>query len=91
VADPTSWLMVEPGYSVSAPDGEEIGKVDQVLGDNNADIFDGLAILTGVVGKPKYVPSELVASIDTDAVRLTIGKEELDSLDEYTPPEVDAP
>jgi len=91
VADPTSWLMVEPGYSVSAPDGEEIGKVDQVLGDNDADIFDGLAILTGVVGKPKYVPSELVASIDTDAVRLTIGKEELDSLDEYTPPEVDAP
>jgi len=91
VADPTSWLMVEPGYSVSAPDGEEIGKVDQVLGDNDADIFDGLAILTGVVGKPKYVPSELVASIDTDAVRLTIGKDELASLDEYTPPEVDAP
>jgi len=83
--------MVEPGYSVSAPDGEEIGKVDQVLGDNDADIFDGLAILTGVVGKPKYVPSELVASIDTDAVRLTIGKDELASLDEYTPPEVDAP
>jgi hypothetical protein len=91
VADPTSWLMVEPGYSVSAPDGEEIGKVDQVLGDNNADIFDGLAILTGIVGKPKYVPSELVASIDTEAVRLTIGKDELASLDEYTPPEVDAP
>jgi hypothetical protein len=91
VADPTSWLMVEPGYSVSAPDGEQIGKVDQVLGDNAADIFDGLAILTGVVGKPKYVPSELVASIDTEAVRLTIGKDELASLDEYTPPEVDAP
>ena len=91
MADPTSWLMLEPGYTVSAPDGEEIGKVDRVLGDNTADIFDGLAVLTGVVGKPKYVPSELVASIDTDAVRLTIGKDELGSLDEYTPPEVDAP
>jgi hypothetical protein len=91
VADPTSWLVVEPGYPVAAPDGEEIGKVDEVLSDNTADIFDGLAILTGMVGKPKYVPSELVASIDTDAVRLTIGKDELDGLEEYTPPEVDAP
>lgn len=91
MADPTSWLMVEAGHPVAAPDGEEIGKVDEVLGDNTTDIFDGLAILTGLVGKPKYVPSELVASIDTDAVRLTIGKDELDRLEEYTPPEVDAP
>ena len=91
MGDPTSWLMVEVGHPVAAPDGEEIGKVDEVLGDNTADIFDGLAILTGLVGKPKYVPSELVASIDTDAVRLTIGKDELDRLEEYTPPEVDAP
>jgi hypothetical protein len=83
--------MVEVGHPVAAPDGEEIGKVDEVLGDNTTDIFDGLAILTGLVGKPKYVPSELVASIDTDAVRLTIGKDELDRLEEYTPPEVDAP
>jgi hypothetical protein len=91
MADPTSWLTVERGYPVAAPDGEEIGTVDEVLGDNTADIFDGLAIATGIVGKPKYVPSELVASIDTDAVRLTIGKDDLDRLDEYTPPEVDAP
>jgi hypothetical protein len=91
LADPTSWLTIERGYPVAAPDGEEIGTVDEVLGDNTADIFDGLAIATGMVGKPKYVPSELVASIDTDAVRLTIGKDDVDRLDEYTPPEVDAP
>ena len=33
------------------------------------------------MGKPKYVPSELVASIDTEAVRLTIGKDELERLE----------
>jgi hypothetical protein len=87
MADPTSWLMVEPGYAVAAPDGEEIGKVDEVLGDDTAGIFDGLAIATGMTGKPKYVPSELVGSIDTDAVRLTIGKDELDGLEDYTPPD----
>jgi hypothetical protein len=91
MADPTSWLMVEPGHPVTASDGEQVGKVDEVLADTTTDIFDGLAIATGVMGKPKYVPSELVASIDTDAVRLTIGKDELERLEEYTPPEVDAP
>ena len=90
MAEPTSWLMVEPGYPVAAPDGEEIGKVEEVLGDNEADIFDGLTVATGVVGKPKYVPSELVASIDTDAVRLTIGRDDVARLDEYTPPAADA-
>jgi hypothetical protein len=91
MADPTSWLMIEPGYPVAAPDGEEIGKVDEVLGDNTADIFDGLTIATGIIGKPKYVPSELVASIDTDAVRLTIDKDDVERLEEYTPPDADAP
>jgi hypothetical protein len=91
MADPTSWLMIEPGYPVAAPDGEEIGKVDEVLGDGTADIFDGLTVATGIIGKPKYVPSELVASIDTDAVRLTIDKDDVERLEEYTPPESDAP
>jgi hypothetical protein len=90
MADPTSWLMIEPGYPVAAPDGEEIGKVDEVLGDGTADIFDGLTVATGIIGKPKYVPSELVASIDTDAVRLTIDKDDVERLEEYTPPESDA-
>jgi hypothetical protein len=64
--------------------------VDEVLGDGTADIFDGLTVATGIIGKPKYVPSELVASIDTDAVRLTIDKDDVERLEEYTPPESDA-
>lgn len=91
MADPASWLVVEPGYRVAAPDGEEIGRVEEVLGDNVADIFDGLAISTGVLGKPKYVPSELIGSIDTDAVRLTVGKDEVERLEDYTPPAAETP
>ena len=89
--DPTSWLVVEPGHRVAAADGEEIGKVEETLGDTVADIFDGLTISTGLLGKPKYVPSELVASIDTEAVRLTIGKGDVERLDEYTPPAAEVP
>ena len=91
MADPTSWLLVEPGYPVAAADGEEIGKVEEVLGDSVADIFDGLTVSTGLLGKPKYVPGELVGSIDTEAVRLTIGKEDVDRLGDYEPPAADLP
>jgi hypothetical protein len=91
VADPIAWLVLEPGHKVVTADGDEIGKIDQVLGDQVADIFDGLAVATGLLGKPKYVPAELVSSIDSDAVRLTISKTEADRLDEYTPPAGDVP
>lgn len=91
MADPTSWLVVEPGYPVVGADGEELGKVEEVLGDQAADIFDGLSVATGLLRKPKYVAAELVASIDTDAVRLTIDKDEIERLDEYRPPAAEVP
>lgn len=91
MADPSSWLVLEQGHQVVTADGEELGKVDQVLGDEVADIFDGLAVATGLLGKPKYVPAELVSSIDTSAVRLSISKSEADRLSDYTPPDGEVP
>jgi hypothetical protein len=85
-----SWIVLEPGHKVVAAGGEEVGQVEELLGDSVADIFDGLTISTGVLGKAKYVPSEIVSGIDTDAVHLTISAADVDRLDEYSPPAVDA-
>lgn len=87
MADPIAWLVLEPGHKVVDADGNDLGRVDEVLGDTVTDIFDGLAVSTGLLGKPKYVPSEIVGSIDTEAVHLTVSKDEVDRLDEYTPPD----
>ncbi len=84
--DPISWLVLEPGHAVVTADGESLGKVEEVLGDTVTGIFDGLAVATGLLGKPKYVPAEVVESMDTDAVHLSLSKDEADRLDEYTPP-----
>lgn len=91
MADPISWLLLEPGHTVATADGEELGTVEEVLGDGVADIFDGMTVAAGMLGKPLYVPSELIASIDTDAVRLTISNAEVDGLEEYSPPGGAAP
>ena len=84
--DPISWFVLEPGHKVVTSDGAELGTVEQVLGDRNADIFDGLSVATAVLGKPTYVPAEVIQSIDTEAVRLSISPEDAAELDELQPP-----
>ena len=43
MADPASWLVAEPGWEVVGADGKHIGQVKEILGDNDKDIFNGLA------------------------------------------------
>jgi hypothetical protein len=86
MGDPVSWLMIRPGWKVYASDGAEVGAVDEVVGDDNADIFDGLAIATSTLGKPKYVPAESVGPITEGRVELTLTKEQVDALGEFLEP-----
>jgi uncharacterized protein YrrD len=83
--DPVAWLVVEAGWEVVASDGEKVGAIDEVLGDQNADIFDGLAVAPGVLKKAKYVPSERVGEIVEGRVMLELTPAEFDALDEYEP------
>jgi hypothetical protein len=86
VADPVSWLLIRPGWKVYASDGSEVGEVDEVAGDDTGDIFDGLAIATSALGKPRYVPAEQVASITEGAVHLSIPAQQVEALGEYLEP-----
>jgi hypothetical protein len=87
MADPVSWLAVEHGWSVVASDGEQIGSVSKVLGDETADIFDGLAVRHGHSGSTKYVPAEKVAEIVTGKVTLSLSSADAEALGDYeTPP-----
>ena len=87
MADPVAWTVVERGWGVVSSEGEEVGKVDEVLGDPEADIFDGLAVGAGtVLDRPVYVPSEQVGSIEEGTVHLTIDAERFGQLEPYEPP-----
>ena len=69
--DPVSWFEIEPGWRVDGLDGGELGSVEEVLGDQREDIFDGLAVLGGLGGLAHYVPAEQVTSITSDG-RITL-------------------
>lgn len=83
MADPVSWLEIKPGWKVEAADGGPVGEIDEVAGDENADIFDGLAVAVTALGRPRYVPAEKIAQITDGTVRLSIGHDEVEALDEY--------
>jgi hypothetical protein len=84
--DPASWLVVEQGWKVLAADGSEVGTVEETLGDPEHDIFDGFAISTGRLSKPRYVPAEKVGRIREGEVSLELSPSEVERLDAYEPP-----
>ena len=84
--DPVSWLLIRPGWKVVAADGDEVGEVDEVAGDDTEDLFDGLAVATSAFGKPRYVLSAQVGEIRDGVVRLTIGRAGFEQLEEYLEP-----
>jgi hypothetical protein len=79
-------LLIEPGWHVVDASGAAIGKVEAVTGDSSADIFDGLAVATAMLARPKYVPAEQVGAITDGTVQLTLERPAFDALGEYEEP-----
>jgi len=90
-----SWKAIEPHWKVWSADDIEIGEVFLPVGDENADIFDGLAIthhggpsvVHNWLDRPRYVGQEQVAAIQEGHVRLTIKADEARDLPEHHVPE----
>ena len=80
MADPVSWLVIERGWEVVDRDGEKVGRVDETLGDENADIFNGLLVATAAVGAPRYVAAEHVGELREGRVQLDLSAAEVDRL-----------
>ena len=71
--DPVAWNVVEPGWKVIDTSGEELGRVAEVLGDPEADIFDGLNVKHGLLGGSEYIPAERVTQILEGAIHVEPG------------------
>ncbi|HET8527730.1 MAG TPA: PRC-barrel domain-containing protein [Gaiellaceae bacterium] len=61
--DPVSWKVVERGWKVVGERGEELGRVHEITGEPEADIFDGVEVSRGLLERTEYVPSERVVAI----------------------------
>jgi uncharacterized protein YrrD len=75
MAEPTSWLTIEPGWDVIDSSGENVGAIRDVIGDPEADIFNGLRV-DGPEGDV-YVPADCVEEIVDGRVMLDTEASEL--------------
>ena len=73
------YTALERGTPVFSSDGQEVGKVDQVLDNYREHIFDGLVIVTGS-GERKFVDAPEVERTAERAVTLNITAAECEQL-----------
>jgi len=85
-ADPVAWLVIEHGWKVVDRQGNELGTVAEVLGDEDNDIFSGLSVASGLLHRPRYVPAEHVTRIVEGEVEVDLDQDSFDRLAEYEPP-----
>jgi hypothetical protein len=78
VDEPTSWYTITPGWEVVDRSGATVGEVVAVVGDEDADIFDGLRVETAD-GEEVFARGEQVADIVEGRVELDASEHELDS------------
>jgi hypothetical protein len=57
---------------VAGSDGSELGKVAEVVGDPDSDIFNGLSVSPGLLHGNRYVAAEWVGTITEGRVELQL-------------------
>ena len=72
--EPVSWLVIEKGWRVVGRGGSELGIVDEVLGDEEKDIFNGLNVSSGLLSSLSYVPAERVVEIREGEIELDLDR-----------------
>ncbi|MGH2693545.1 MAG: PRC-barrel domain-containing protein [Actinomycetota bacterium] len=80
---PIAWSALEKGTPVFASDGTELGKVTEVVADEQKDIFSGVAFRSGLLDSESFAPAERIEAITDEGVRLALGVEESASLGTY--------
>lgn len=81
-----SWKAIEQGAALISSDGQDVGRVVEVAGDSNADIFNGLVVRHGILSANRYVPAERVTGIWPRRVEVALTAEEIERAPEYQEP-----
>jgi hypothetical protein len=83
LGDPISYLVLEDGTPVLAADGEQVGTVEHVLADADADVFDGLILdMRAGPGGHRFADASQVDSLYERGVVLTLDQAAAEQLPE---------
>jgi PRC-barrel domain len=84
--EPASYLTLKEGCAAISSDGEDVGKVQHVLADEDEDVFDGIVIDTALgPGGLVFVDAPQVQECRERAVLLSVSAAEVEKLPKPTP------
>ena len=86
--DPVAWSYVESETLVVGRDGEELGRVEAMLGTETEGIFHGVAVTRYADGTTRVVPADAVIRITTSKIQIAYDVEELGAAEEHHPLDV---
>jgi len=78
-----SWKAIEEDAELVCADGHRAGRLSRVVGDPEADVFTGLAVVTETFRGEKFIPAERVTRIWPDRVEVSLTHDEVEALPRY--------
>jgi len=78
-----AWKAIEADAEVVTRDGESAGRVSRIVGDHDADVFTGLAILVGTFSGEQFLPAERITGIWPDRVEVDLTSAEVQELPKH--------
>jgi sporulation protein YlmC with PRC-barrel domain len=84
--EPIAYTALKPGADVISSDGEEVGKLEHVLADEEEDVFDGIVIdAKQGPGGHRFVDAPQVSECREGAVTISVAAADVEKLPEPTP------
>ena len=83
--DPVAWSYVEADTPVVGSDGEELGRVAEMLGTEDEGIFHGVAVKARRGSSTRVVPADAVTLLTPSMVQVALDADGLDAAEEHQP------
>ena len=80
---PVSWMTLEKGTPVLASDGDEVGRIDEVIADRQKDIFSGVTVTSGLLSGSRFAPADIIDDMSATSIRLSITSAQAEELEDY--------
>lgn len=82
--DHGSYMMITEGMSVKGTEGH-LGSVVSMVGDINMDVFRGIMVSHGIMGKHTFIPSDVITGVTDHDVEVNLSHSEFDRLPSEAP------
>jgi hypothetical protein len=80
---PVSWKTIRADTGVYSSDDKEVGTIHEVLGSEQADIFHGIVVRSGLLGKDVVVLAQHVTGLSEKRIDLALSAEQVRALEPF--------